>query len=90
VVSIVSMLTVGAGLIFELPLVIYVLAKVGLVTADNLRSYRKVALVVILAVSAIITPPDIASQIILSIPILLLYEVGIIIAKRVNPQPKDE
>lgn len=90
VVSIVSMLTVGAGLIFELPLVIYLLAKVGLVTAETLKQYRKVALVVILVVSAIITPPDIASQIILSIPIMMLYEVGIIIARKVNPQPKDE
>ncbi len=84
VVSLVSMLTVGAAIIFELPLVIYLLAKVGVVTARTLANYRKVALVVILVISAIITPPDIASQIILSIPVLGLYEVGILIAKRVE------
>lgn len=84
IVSLVTMLTVGSGIIFELPLVIYLLAKVGLVTAKTLASYRKVALVVILVVSAIITPPDVASQVILSIPILGLYEVGILIAKRVE------
>ena len=86
VVSIVSMLTIGAAIIFELPLVIYVLAKVGLVTGEMLSRYRKVALVLVLVISAIITPPDIASQIILSIPIMILYEVGILIAKKVNPQ----
>jgi sec-independent protein translocase protein TatC len=84
VVSLISMLTVGAGIIFELPLIIYLLAKVGVVTAKTLARYRKVALVVILVISAIITPPDIASQIILSIPVLGLYEVGILIAKRVE------
>lgn len=88
VVSIVTMLTVGSGLIFELPLVIYFLAKVGLVTASTLRSYRKVTLVVVLIVSAIITPPDIASQVILSIPIMLLYEVGIGIAARIEKKEK--
>ena len=85
VVSIISMLTIGAGVIFELPLVIYLLAKVGLITGETLASYRKVAFVVVLVISAIITPPDVASQILLSIPIMFLYEIGIVIAKRVNP-----
>jgi len=89
VVSLVTLLTIGAGLMFELPLAIYLLAKVGLVTAETLRSYRKVALVVILIVSAIITPPDVASQILLAIPIMLLYEIGIFIAKRVEPTLDD-
>ncbi|MDA8886397.1 twin-arginine translocase subunit TatC [Bacteroidia bacterium] len=90
VVSIVSMLTLGAGLIFELPLVIYLLAKVGLVTGELLASYRRMAFVVVLVISAIITPPDIASQIILSIPIMFLYEIGIVIAKKVNPHVEYE
>lgn len=89
VVSLISLLTVGSGLMFELPLVIYFLAKIGLVTAETLRSYRKVALVVILVISAIITPPDVASQILLAIPIMILYEVGIFIAKRVEPKLED-
>lgn len=89
VVSLISLLTVGSGVIFELPLVIYFLAKVGIVTASSLRSYRKVALVVVLIISAIITPPDIASQVLLSVPIMLLYEVGIVIAKKVEPKLED-
>ena len=71
----------ASGLIFELPIIIHYLTKVGLVTPDFLRRNRKFALVIVLSLSAIITPPDIASQIIVSIPILVLYEIGIIISK---------
>ena len=71
----------ASGLIFELPIIIYFLAKVGVITPQFLRKNRKIALVLVLSLSAIITPPDIASQIIVSIPILILYEISIIIAK---------
>ena len=71
----------ASGLIFELPIIIHYLTKVGLVTPDFLRRNRKFALVIVLSLSAIITPPDIASQIILSIPILILYEISIVISK---------
>ena len=71
----------ASGLIFELPIIIHYLTKVGLVTPDFLRRNRKFALVIVLSLSAIITPPDIASQIIVSIPILVLYEISIIISK---------
>ena len=71
----------ASGLIFELPIIIHYLTKVGLVTPDFLRRNRKFALVIVLSLSAIITPPDIASQIIVSIPILILYEISIIISK---------
>ncbi len=84
IVKFVAMLSMGAGLMFELPLVIYFLAKSGLVGSAILKKYRRLALVLILALSAIITPPDIASQIILSLPIFLLYELGIYIARRVE------
>jgi len=86
VVSFISLLTLGAGVIFELPIVIYFLAKIGILTAENMKAYRKVAVVVILILSAVITPPDVTSQIILSFPILLLYEIGIIIARKVAPE----
>lgn len=72
---------IASGLIFELPVLIYFLAKLGLVTPEFLRKYRKFALIIILTLSAIITPPDIASQIIVAIPVLVLYEVSIYIAK---------
>jgi sec-independent protein translocase protein TatC len=70
----------GISLVFELPVVIYFLSKLGLVTPEFLRKYRKHSLVLVLILSAIITPPDVASQIIVSIPILILYEVGIYIS----------
>lgn len=71
----------ASGIIFELPIIIYFLTKIGLVTPEFLRKYRKYALILVLVLSAIITPPDIASQVIVAIPILILYEVSIIIAK---------
>lgn len=75
---------IACGLVFELPIIIYFLAKVGLVTPQMLKQYRKFALVGVLILSAIITPPDIASQVIVSIPILILYEVSIVIARVVQ------
>ena len=80
-ISLVRASVLASGLVFELPIVIYFLTKVGLVTPDFLRTYRKYALVIVLILSAIITPPDIVSQIIVAIPILILYEVSIIISK---------
>ena len=73
----------ATGLLFELPIIIYFLAKLGLVTAEFLRKYRKYAIVIILFVAAIVTPPDVISQIIVSIPILLIYEASIFIAAAV-------
>lgn len=72
---------VASGLIFELPIIIYLLTKIGLVTPEVLRKYRKISLVIVLILSAIITPPDIVSQIIVAIPILILYEISIHISK---------
>ena len=71
----------ASGLVFELPIIIYFLTKVGLVTPAFLIKYRKYALVVVLIISAIITPPDIASQVIVAIPILILYQVSILISR---------
>lgn len=71
----------ASGLIFELPIIIYFLTKVGLVTPEIMRKYRKFALVGVLIISAIITPPDIASQVIVAIPIIILYQISIYISK---------
>ena len=73
----------ASGLIFELPVIIYFLTKVGLVTPEFLKKNRKYSLVFILIISALITPPDIASQVIVAIPVLILYEVSILISKLV-------
>lgn len=85
-----TMFILPMGMIFELPIVIYFLAKLGIVSKPFLRNYRKHAIVVIIIIAAIITPPDVASQILVSIPLILLYEISIIIAGRVNPLPPEE
>ncbi|MDC6391087.1 twin-arginine translocase subunit TatC [Maribacter sp. PR1] len=73
----------ACGIIFELPIIIYFLTKVGLVTPEILKKYRKIALVIVLILSAVITPPDVTSQIIVAIPVLILYQVSIYISARV-------
>jgi sec-independent protein translocase protein TatC len=80
-IALVRSSALASGLIFELPIIIYFLTKIGLVTPEIMRKYRKYALVIVLILSAIITPPDIASQVIVAIPILILYQVSIYISK---------
>lgn len=70
------------GVVFELPIIILFFAKLGLLSPSFLVRNRKIAIVIILVVAAIITPPDVLSQIIVSIPLIILYEVGIVIAKK--------
>ena len=72
-------LTFGSGLLFQLPVVVFFLTKIGLLTPQFMRKYRKHAVIVILIVAAIITPPDPLSQTIISIPLYFLYEISIFI-----------
>ena len=83
-VSTLSMLVLASAIMFQLPVVVYFLSMSGLVTSKMLKSYRRHSIVVILIVSAIITPPDVVSQLLIAMPILVLYEVGIVIAKRLE------
>ncbi|CAN1538670.1 TatC Sec-independent protein secretion pathway component TatC [Flavobacteriaceae bacterium] len=71
---------IASGLFFELPVIIYFLTKLGLVTPLFLRKYRKYSVVIVLLISAIVTPPDVVSQIIVAIPMLLIYEASIFIS----------
>jgi sec-independent protein translocase protein TatC len=80
----------ASGLFFELPIIIYFLTKLGLVTPEFLRKYWKYAVVIILIVAAIVTPPDVVSQTIVAIPMLLIYEVSILISKIVVLNKKKE
>jgi sec-independent protein translocase protein TatC len=75
-------LVFGTGLIFQLPVLVYFLSKIGLVSAAFLRKYRKHAFVVNLIVAAVLTPPDVTSQLLVAMPILLLYEISIFVAAR--------
>lgn len=82
-ISILTSVALAGGIIFELPVLIYFLSKIGLVTPQFLRKYRKHSIIVILVLSAIITPPDIFSQVLVCLPLLVLYEAGIVISKRI-------
>ncbi len=82
-ISMVTNTILGVSIVFELPVLIFFLTKLGLITPEFLSTYRKHALVVVLLLAAIITPPDVASQVIVSIPILILYEISIIVSKMV-------
>lgn len=92
-ISTVRAAVIACGIMFELPIIIYFLTKVGLVTPEFLRKYRKMALVLVLIVSAVITPPDVASQIIVAVPVLILYQLSIyisaIVVKRESKAQKD-
>ena len=79
----IASITLAAGLIFQLPVVVYFLSRAGLVTPEILKSYRRHALVAILVIAAVITPPDLTSQVLVSLPVLVLYEVSIVISRRV-------
>jgi Twin arginine targeting (Tat) protein translocase TatC len=86
-ISTLTSLILGCGVAFELPVLAYVLSKLGLITPKFLKDYRKYAFVVILIVAAIITPsPDWTSQTIVAVPLILLYEISIFISKRVEKQ----
>jgi sec-independent protein translocase protein TatC len=80
-IGLVRACVLACGLIFELPIIVYFLSKLGLVDPPFLRKNRKYAIVLILILSAVITPPDVASQIIVAIPVLILYEISIFISK---------
>jgi len=83
-------LILGAGLAFQLPLVMYFLAKVGVVSAGYLRRVRKYAIMIIVIVASIITPPDMLSTIVASVPLLILYEISVLLCVRVEKQQKLE
>ena len=78
----------GCSLLFQLPLLVYLMSKLGIVVPEVLKKYRKHVLVSILILSAIITPPDFVSQVIVAIPIMILYEISIYVSKRVINKPK--
>jgi sec-independent protein translocase protein TatC len=81
----------GCGIAFELPILAYVLAKIGIISAKFLRTYRKYAFVIILVVAAVITPsPDWTSQTIVAIPLLILFEISVILCARVDRQKAKE
>jgi len=86
IVDSMTMFTISTGLVFELPLAVFFLAKLGIMGPKFMRTYRRHAIVVITIVAAVITPPDVTSMLLITFPLLLLYEASIIIAGRVYPK----
>lgn len=83
-VTTVVTLVIACGFLFQLPVVIFFLTKAGIITPELMTKYRKHAIVVILVVGAMLTPPDPFSQILIAVPLLGLYQIGIFISKRVT------
>jgi sec-independent protein translocase protein TatC len=83
-INIVTMLSLSTGLVFELPMVVYFLSKLGIITPQFMRTYRKHAMVVNLILAAVITPsPDVTSQLLVAIPLFILYEISIYVSQMV-------
>ncbi|MFT6716446.1 MAG: sec-independent protein translocase protein TatC [Saprospiraceae bacterium] len=82
--------TLASGIIFELPILVFFLSKIGLLTPELMKKYRKHAFVVTLLLAAIITPPDVFSQVLICIPIVILYEISIYISRYVQRQKSKE
>ena len=76
-ISTLTTLTLSCGLMFQMPMIVFVLTKIGIVTPAFLRNFRRHSIVVILIIAAIITPPDVMSQILVSLPLFFLYEISI-------------
>lgn len=83
-------LMIGFGIAFELPVVCFFLAKLGLITDQSLIKFFRIAVVLIFILAAFLTPPEVTTQILMAAPLILLYGVSIIIVKFVNPEKKDD
>jgi sec-independent protein translocase protein TatC len=90
-ISMLCLMVLGCGLIFQLPVVVYVLSRLGIVTPGFMRKYRRHSIVVILIVAAILTPsPDVLSQMLVGLPMILLYEMSIFISAAIDRQRRVE
>ncbi len=85
-ISYMVMFTVPSGIIFELPVIVYVLSRIGLVTPAGMRKYRRHAIVGTLIVAGVFTPPDAVTQFLVGIPLFFLYEISILVSARVAKQ----
>jgi sec-independent protein translocase protein TatC len=84
-ISFLATITFACGLIFEMPMLVYFLAKIGVLSSGLMRKYRRYALIIILILSGILTPsPDMASQVMMALPLYGLFEISILVAMRVE------
>lgn len=87
-ISLTISLIIAFGAAFQLPLVLVLLVHVGMLEVEKLESFRRYAIVLIFILAAVLTPPDVLSQIALAMPLILLYEISILICKRMKPRLK--
>lgn len=83
-ITTVTMIVLGSGLLFQLPVVVFFLTKAGLISSSLMKRYQKHSIIVILILGAMITPPDPFSQILIALPLMTLYQLSIFIAKRIE------
>lgn len=88
--DLVMLLIFSFGLCFQMPVALSLLGRVGIITADMMVKFRRYAIVIIFIIAAIITPPDVISQIALAIPMMILYEISILLVRRVQPHAKPD
>ena len=84
------MLVLACAFMFQLPVITFFLSKAGLVTPELMKRYRRHGIIVILILSAVITPPDVYSQVLISLPLVFLYEISIKISKHVVRKQEKE
>lgn len=87
-ISTVTLIVFGSGVLFQLPVIVFFLTKAGIISSALMGTYRKHAIIVILVLGAMITPPDPFSQILIALPLMLLYQLSIMIAKRIEKKEK--
>jgi sec-independent protein translocase protein TatC len=87
-ISLIASISLAAGIMFELPVIVMFFTRIGLISPNFLKKYRRHAIIVILIVAAIITPPDVFSQILVTLPLLALYELSIGLSKRIVKKMK--
>lgn len=90
IIAMINQIVIAAGLVFEMPVLVYILSKIGVVTPEGMKRYWRQAFVVLLVLSALITPPDVLSQVLIFIPLGLLYRASISISAMVNRKREKE
>lgn len=83
-ISTLTTLCLSCAIMFEMPVIVYFFTKAGLLSPEVMRLYRRHSIIIILVIAAIITPPDVISQILISLPLFLLYEVSIMVSKSIR------
>lgn len=89
VISLITQIVIAGGVVFEMPILVFYLSKLGFVTPEGMIRYRRIAIVILLVLSAVITPPDVISQVLIFFPLMGLYQLSITISRRVQRKAQE-